>query len=384
MSDQKTDEGYGFIPVKAAGEIAAPDLPYKPRNPSTYKPNIALIGCGGITEWHLRAYKAAGYNVTMLCDISLAKAEKRRAEFFPGAQVCTQYREVLARDDIQVVDIATHPIDREPIIADALRARKHVLSQKPFVLDLDLGHRFADLADEMGVKIAVNQNGRWAPHFSYIRHAVEAGLLGRVATANFEVHWDHNWTAKVPAFNKLHHLVLYDFAVHWFDAAQTFFAGRQARKVFASIACSSTQKSTPPLLAHAVVDFDDGQATFMFNADTLLGKEDRTVVIGGKGTIRSVGPDLLDQSVVLFTEAGAAHPKLEGRWFPDGMHGTMGELLCAIEENREPSNSARNNLRGLEVCFAAVASADSGNPETPGKVRRLPDSCITRSQPVAG
>jgi predicted dehydrogenase len=44
-----------------------------------------------------------------------------------------------------------------------LRAKKHVLSQKPFVLDLDTGARLADLADEMGVKFAVNQNGRWAP-----------------------------------------------------------------------------------------------------------------------------------------------------------------------------------------------------------------------------
>ena len=42
----------------------------------------------------------------------------------------------------------------------------------------------------------------------------------------------------------------------------------------------------------------------------------------------------------------------------DHMH--MGELLCAIEENREPDNSAANNLRSLEVCMAALRSADEG------------------------
>jgi hypothetical protein len=40
----------------------------------------------------------------------------------------------------------------------------------------------------------------------------------------------------------------------------------------------------------------------------------------------------------------------------------MGELLCAIKENREPYHSAANNLASLELCFAALASADSGQP----------------------
>jgi predicted dehydrogenase len=379
MSEQQTEEIYGFTPVKAVAEIPAPELPYKPRSPKRYNPNIGLIACGNITEQHLRAYRKAGFNVVALCDLVLARAEKRRDEFYPDACVCTDYRDVLARDDIEVVDIATHPIEREPIIPDALRARKHVLSHKPFVLDLDLGQQFVELADEMGVKLAVNQNGRWAPHFSYIRHAIEAGLLGDVATASFELHFDHNWTATTP-FNNLHHLALYDYAVHWFDATQTFFAGRPARKVFASIGRSKTQKSTPPLLAHVTIDFDDGQATMTLNGDTVYGPQDSTTVIGGKGTLRSIGPDLLDQRVTLTTEQGVAHPRLEGRWWPDGMHGTMGELLCAIEEDREPRNSARNNLRSLEICFAAIASADSGQPVIPGDSRRLPDTCITRSR----
>jgi hypothetical protein len=40
----------------------------------------------------------------------------------------------------------------------------------------------------------------------------------------------------------------------------------------------------------------------------------------------------------------------------------MAELLCAIDEDREPYNSAASNLVGLELCFAALKSADSGQP----------------------
>jgi hypothetical protein len=51
----------------------------------------------------------------------------------------------------------------------------------------------------------------------------------------------------------------------------------------------------------------------------------------------------------------------------------MAELLSAIAADREPAHSARNNLRTLELCFAAVASADTGEPKVPGEVRSLPD-----------
>ena len=47
----------------------------------------------------------------------------------------------------------------------------------------------------------------------------------------------------------------------------------------------------------------------------------------------------------------------------------MGELLCAIEDGRQPSHSARNNLRSLELCFAAVASSMRHEVVVPGTVR---------------
>jgi hypothetical protein len=51
--------------------------------------------------------------------------------------------------------------------------------------------------------------------------------------------------------------------------------------------------------------------------------------------------------------------------------GAMGELLCAIEEHREPENAAAENLRSLELAFAAAVSADTGRPQIPGAARRI-------------
>ena len=49
----------------------------------------------------------------------------------------------------------------------------------------------------------------------------------------------------------------------------------------------------------------------------------------------------------------------------------VSELLLAIEDGREPGHGARDNLRSLELCFAAVASADSGQPVKPGSARAV-------------
>ena len=351
--------------------IAAPDLPYKPRDPKTYKPNIGLIACGGITEAHLKAYSKAGYNVVALCDLIEERARKRQQQFFPDAFVTTDFREVLKRDDIEVVDIATHPKERFPLIEAALGAGKHVLSQKPFALDLDRGQELVDLAVRQNVKLAVNQNGRWSPHFSYIRQAVKAGLLGDLMSLHLGVHWDHTWVKGTP-FERIYDLVLYDFAIHWFDIVSHLLGDKRPTSVYATRSQAAGQTLLPPMLAQAMLQFPGGQASLIFDAHVPYGHQDRTYIAGTKGTIFSIGPNLGQQTLTLSTASGVSTPDLTGAWFPDGFHGTMGELLCAIEEGREPFNSARENLNSLALCFAAIASATDGEPKNVGSVRRLP------------
>lgn len=123
----------------------------------------------------------------------------------------------------------------------------------------------------------------------------------------------------------------------------------------------------------ALRDVVVAQASLVFDAFTQYGPLDLTCLVGTKGALSSVGPNFMQQKVTLHTARGSGSPKLRGGWVPDGFHGTMAELLCAIEEQRDPHNSARQNLDSLVLCFAAVASAEQGRPMVPDRVRRLPE-----------
>jgi len=334
-------------------------------------PPVALVGCGGVTEHHLTAYREAGIDVVALCDVDRERARERREEFYPDADVYADAADVYAREDVAVVDVATHPDPRVGLIEDAITAGKHVLSQKPFVLDLDVGERLIERADDRGVRLAVNQNARWAPQFAYLRGAVSGGHLGRPTYGDWSVHWNHDWIAGTP-FDDIDHAILYDFAIHWFDLLARIAPEGGLERISASTARSPTQEARPPLLAGARVDGDRFQASLSFDGHATRGARDTTHVSGTAGAVRSEGPGLNDQSVTLTTADGEATPTLEGSWFPTGFRGTMAELLAAVREDRPPENAARTTLGGLELCFAAVASAERGRPVEVGSVRQLP------------
>jgi predicted dehydrogenase len=365
-----TETGVDTYALKTAvaAEVPAPELPYAPPMPRAFRPRIALVGTGGISAVHLAAYRSAGFDVAVICSRTLARAEARRDAFFPAAEATDDIARTLARDDIAVVDLTPHPAERLALIEAALDAGKHVLSQKPFVLDLDIGARLADLADEKGAMLAVNQNGRWAPHLAWMREAVRAGLVGAVQSCNVSIHWDHGWIAGTP-FEAIDDLILYDFAVHWFDFLASLGVG--ATSVFAARARAGGQAVRPPLLASALVTFEGGQAALAFDGASRFGAEDRTVVGGTDGTLMSRGPDLGHQEVTLATAGGVARPRLRGTWFSEGFAGTMGALLAAVEDGSPPLNAARGNLDTLALVFAAIASARRGAPVAPGTVRSL-------------
>ncbi|HEX4767675.1 MAG TPA: Gfo/Idh/MocA family oxidoreductase [Lichenihabitans sp.] len=356
MPDQKA---YALVAGEAK-PVAAPTLDYRPPMPSDRSIPIGLVGAGGISAAHLDAYRKFGLNVVAICDRHLDRAEARRDEYFPGAEATDRIEDVVGRPEIRVLDLTLHPRDRAPLIERALGAGQHVLSQKPFVHDLAVGEALVTLADRKGLQLAVNQNGRWAPHMSYMREAVAAGLVGEVTAVRISIQWDHTWIAGT-RFAEMPQVILEDFSIHWFDFL-TSLIGDAAETVFAATSRAHGQAIAPGLLAQVLVTFPGGQASLAFDANAAFGAADTTVVVGTRGLLRSTGPDLGRQTVRLYTAEGVAEPALEGQWFSEGFAGTMGALLQAVETGGPPIHCARDNLAALRLCQGAIESATTGAP----------------------
>lgn len=342
------------------GAAAAPA--YRPSFPSGYRPGVGIIGCGGIVKLaHLPAYAAYGVDVVGVHDAAPEATEGIQAQFPVVGQVFASVDELLGDPRIDVVDIATHPAARRELIEQAIDAGKHVLSQKPFAVDLAAARALVERADRSGVRLAVNQNGRWAPAWRIATLLVEQGRVGEVCAVTHLFEHDFEWTVGTP-YDEMHHFVLYDFAVHWIDITRCWLDAKSVATVSAREYRTPAQRSgqKAPWGALVVVDYTDGSSAVIRSVGVASQRPgDPFWIHGTEATIRGSIRKQTD-FVELERDGASLRYSLEGEWLPDGFAGTMGELCSAIAEDREPFNSARHNLLTLELTLAACRSADEG------------------------
>src|SRR5215218_4509642 len=194
---------------------------YRPQFPPGDLPHVAIVGIGGIVKSsHLPAYTKYGVPIAAVYDIRPEATEGIQNEF-PIGRVASSFDEILADPDIEVVDIATFPEHRIPLVKQALDAGKHVLSQKPLALDMASAGELVDLADAKGVKLAVSQNGRWSPPWRTATMLIEAGRIGDLIAVTHILDRSYRWTIGTH-FEKIPHWAIYDYTVHWIDITRTW------------------------------------------------------------------------------------------------------------------------------------------------------------------
>jgi predicted dehydrogenase len=335
---------------------------HRPAFPSDYRPGVGIIGCGGIVKLaHLPAYTAYDVGVVGVFDPASEATEHIRAQFPVVGQVFTSVEELLADPRIDVVDIATHPGVRRELIAQAIDAGKHVLSQKPFAVDLPAARAMVEHAERKGVRLAVNQNGRWAPPWRVATLLIEDGRVGEVCAVTHLFEHDFDWTVGTP-YDEIEHFVLYDFAVHWIDITRCWLADKLVATVSAREYRTPAQPAgqKAPWGALVGVDYTDGSSAVIRSVGVSTRRPGNPFwVHGTEGTIRGSIRKQTD-FVELERDRASVRYALCGEWLPDGFAGTMAELSSAIAEDREPFNSARHNLLTLELTLAACRSAEEG------------------------
>lgn len=113
-----------------------------------------------------------------LCDANPAALERARQQ--TGVAVTsTNYQDIIQRDEVQAVIIATPNFLHPPIAHAAIAAGKHVLCEKPLALNAADAQAMADAADRAGVRHMTAFTYRFVPAMRYLRHLVARGDLGQ-------------------------------------------------------------------------------------------------------------------------------------------------------------------------------------------------------------
>jgi predicted dehydrogenase len=348
------------------------ELDYKPSFPEEYRPGIAVVGCGGIVRSsHLPSYARYGQRVVGVYDVR-PDATVGVQEQYGVETIFGDLAELLAHPDVEIVDIATHPGVRPALVREALAAGKHVLAQKPLAEDLDTARDLVREAEHLGLALAVNQNGRWAPAWRVATLLIERGAIGDVVAVSHL--YDHSFAFTLgTVFDGIEHLVLYDYSVHWFDITRCWLEGKTATTVRAREYRIPNQpaESTAAWGAWATIEYEDGSNGFIrgIGGATTARPTKPFWIHGTEGTIRGhvLGSGNVPGSELVEIERDGTRTRfdLDGTWNSQGFAGTLGELVSAIADGREPYHSARHNLLSLELTLAACRSAEEDGRPVP-------------------
>lgn len=144
------------------------------------KLRVGVIGTG---RWAASAHlpgwtRSPLCDVVMICDLDRELAEQR-AKQFSIPEVVTDYQKILARRDIDVVDIVTRGDNHEELTFAVLEAGKHCLVEKPVCHDYKDVLRAHRLAQSKRLKTKVGLTFRYAPAVQYMFELVRDGFIGQ-------------------------------------------------------------------------------------------------------------------------------------------------------------------------------------------------------------
>lgn len=144
---------------------------------------VGIVGAGGIAvNHHVPNYlRCANVQVVAACDISEAALEQIRARHGVAECYC-DYRDLLARDDIDLVSVCTSNDMHYPVVMAAIERGLDIYCEKPLAMDLCQAREMWAAAEAKGLKTGVNFSHRRTPAAQLAREIIARGALGKITT----------------------------------------------------------------------------------------------------------------------------------------------------------------------------------------------------------
>jgi len=148
---------------------------------------VVVVGTGFGCYTHVRALRAAGFNVVALVGRDPAKTAER-ARLFEVPTAVTSLAEALEQPDVEAVTIATPPLTHADLALEAIAAGRHVLCEKPFAADVVQAREVLDAAEAAGVVHIMGTEFRYDAGQALLARAVADGSIGEPRLATWLMH----------------------------------------------------------------------------------------------------------------------------------------------------------------------------------------------------
>ncbi len=378
--------------------------------------NVAMIGGGFMGKAHALAYAAmpmffwpppATPHRRVVVDVTpeLAEAARQRFGFDEAA---TDWKAVIARSDIDVVDIVTPNDGHAPIAIAAAEAGKHIICEKPLARTGAEARSMRDAVEKAGVKHMVAFNYRRTPAVALAKKFIEKGRIGKILS--FRGTYLQDWSADPngPLSWRFQRKIagsgaLGDIGTHVIDLARylvgeitavnalvkTYIASRPLQSGgFDQLAASDKSGKGP----RGAVDVDDEVLTLVKFADGATGSIEATrnaygrnnfitLEIHGDGGSIAFNYERMDELQVMFADdpgdargfrtvyTGPAHPYGGALWPIPALGIGYGEtkiiechdFINAIVKGEQPSPNFHDGCRISEIADAILKSSEAQN-----------------------
>ena len=147
------------------------------------KLKIGIIGCGFIANGkHLPSIaRFDDVEVVAFCDLIQERADKSAKDFGgPDAMVTLDYKEVLARKDIDVIHVCTPNSSHAEISIAAMESGKHVMCEKPMAKTAAEAKAMLDASKKTGMKLTIGYQNRFRDDSLFMKSLCDSGDLGEV------------------------------------------------------------------------------------------------------------------------------------------------------------------------------------------------------------
>jgi predicted dehydrogenase len=317
----------------------------------------ALIGCGMVSEFHLRAWKRIPeVEIVALCDRRPARAEAQARKHASDARVYSSAELLLKHESLDFVDILSPPALHKAHCLMAMNAGVHAICQKPLCTDLADAVELIEAFGDFPKYLIVHENHRYRPWFRRVRELHENGFFGAIKYMRLEQHDAHEppeeYKTQAPRG------VMLEYGVHLVDMMRALVGepdrvsasfGRLNPRVGAeSLAVAIYEcngaiveidvawKSAPP--EHGCLFIEGEQGTALYEGTMARGEQARFRLFQDGNTVSDERRKPVDD-------------------YAESFYLLQRECIDSLLAGSPPPQAAKDNLRSLRATFAAYDSA---------------------------